>query len=546
MGFNRHYLEALNDAQESTKRLWRDVTPLPTNLWAIKSVKFEPTVDGYGIYTPKRTADNGVLEAFLRGFIGRMEPGKLRTWHENMWLDSIKTFRNWYYEDVLKHRFKDLGIKWFLWGTAPPDGFFQELVAFWERYVDANYRPLNVEEIPCPDNTASSGFVYTTEGWQYKSDTGDIWNSIVDASWEIGEYLQRFAPSWKELFKPDYTNAPLEKISINQPVVRLESGPLGVRLAMNQGKHLYLRGRRIIQRQQESFSEDELHYIGKASHCSTIGEVLDDYRGPAHIATHGDDWICVLNGQKLSGDWSKFDLHTSALQELLSRKAQYQVLARFLSEEDLAELRSLAYLNTRRRISWPWAMINGRLTRYVSPRRIVGHVDSGGSDFVMHNNARNQAALKVIFRRHPKRSFKGWKWFSSVSARHFGWVAKPSAQKIARTGFIACRTLFDQEFGFRPIPCVGSVIRNWLRVSYDPLEFPQNWRVALATRFVALDEALSLLPHDEWADTMGAVIDAATAAGVDDPSGAEISASERGYWMEKLHGEYSYRTFLES
>jgi hypothetical protein len=435
-------------------------------------------------------------------------------------------------------------------GKWTPPGYYRRLVAFWDDLVDSNYSPLLPKDIKCPKRDAASGVTYSSIGWLYTSNSGDYWPEIQECVPDVLVYLANHAPeTWADLLNGDYVNEELETICTLVPGLRLEGGPFSPRWVQVFPKMLYIIQRMIIEIIQQTWSEHEA-YIGKASHCRNIGDEYAGTRG-FMIGVHGDDWIAYLALLGFaSGDWSKFDLRVTGMQEVQVWRALDEVLTEkckawtpFWS----AILRALAYIATRRRTFWCWAIIKGNLKPHISIRRLTGKVTSGDGFFVMSNNAKNKAALGTIFQKVYRRgAFKGWKAFKNVAKAYFGWVAKPSSQRLCREGFVACRTAFIEKSGWQPWPSVASVLRNWARPHYDPLEWINRVRPALAIRFRAVWETLEYLPSDRFSKTMKGVLGAADSAGVEDPWGSEYSDRELQMRYGHLLDQYRHVGFLEA
>lgn len=538
------YSVALRCALQSATRLWWDVKPLPTNLWAMRKVK-EKFGKSNSVYTyePLNASDNEIIHTTLRRWVAGLPRKSLKRWIEQDYLDKYYTFRNWYMEIGMRNQ-ADVA-PWFNFGRKVPKGFYGYLVDFWRKLVKSSYYPLKLENIKCPDAQASTGLAFTSDGWIYSSDAGQYWTEIQEGASMIFGLLDSLAPSWSDLLNPRYRNPGLESLTLDTPVIRTESGPLKIRWAQSHGKHLYVIERAYIEPLQAIWN-DSPFYIGKASNCKQFATSFDEWKGKRPIVgTHGDDWIAVFRGSKwASGDWSSYDLLTQGVQDILSRQALSQVL----NEETKLEtewdrvLRSLAYINTKRRTIWPWAKVNGHYIRRASVRRKEGAVVSGSGDFVLHNNARNRAALQILF----EPGYEGWKQFSLRARRMLGWVAKPSAQRLSCEGFVACRTLFLRENDWNPWPCAASVLRNWVRPAYNPLESPNPTRLAMATRLRELNVTLGYLPDSEYEALIRAVGSSAISAGAHDPFAQEYSEAELSRMYQKLFTGYSQSAFLQS
>lgn len=535
---------ALRCALQSATRLWKDVYPLPTNLWAVTKVVEKPGSSGrpfsYG-YLDGR--DNQIIRKHLTKWVRSLPGASLRSWLEEDYLGKYATFRNWYQAVGLRNQAEV--APWFNFGGRLPKGFIAYLENFWRQPVDVSYKPRPFDMIRCPNSDASTGLAFTGQGWIYESDAGEVWPAILEGAPQVFETLEALAPSWGQLLNPKYRNPELEMLSIDTPVIRTEGGPLKIRWAQNHGKHLYVIERAMIEPLQEVFSESPA-YIGKASHCRFFGMAMDSYRGKPFVGTHGDDWIAAIGGGNfVSGDWSTFDLRVTGRQIVASRFALAKVLRETASWSDEWDkvLRSLTYIASKGPTIWPWAKLpSGEYTLTASVRRKVGSVRSGSGDFVLHNNAINTAALRVLL----EQGFSGWKRFSDRAWQLFGWVAKPSAQIASAEGFVACRSLFLREFDFRPLPCASSALRNWVRPAYDPLDGWNNLRVLQVTRIRELNSTLGYLPESDAEPLMRSVGEAALAAGVHDPWGQEYSDYELAVVTQKMHSAYSMSSFLET
>jgi hypothetical protein len=523
--------------------LWEDFHPHPTNLWAVQKVRIVESSSGRPIYFIKQGRDNGEVLSVLSPWVKRLPKGSLRRWLEEDYLGKYWVFRNWYTEVGMRNQAEV--APWFNFQRRKvAKGYFGYLVDFWRKLVEPTYKPLTFGDVSCPKNCASTGLALSSEGWIYQSNAGDYWDRIADASEEVWDMLRMLAPTWDQLGDPRYRNPALELLSLDTPVIRTESGPDKIRWAQSHGKHLYILERMYIEPLQARYN-DLPTYIGKASHCGILGRTFEEWDGKPVIGTHGDDWVALGKGWSASGDWSNFDLHVEGIQVVLAYKALSQVLketARGWTDDWDGVLRSLCYIASKGPTIWPWAKVNGKLIRRVSVRRLEGHVRSGKGDFVLHNNAMNTAALRKLF----ERGFLGWKRFSKEAREQFGWWAKPTAQKLSTDGFVACRTLFLREADWKPWPCASSVLRNWCRPAYDPLDFPNNTQITMAVRSRELNLTLGYLPDFDYEKLFEAVLLGALEAGVRDPLGSTFSEAELARVQQKLSSDYSLISFLES
>jgi hypothetical protein len=503
---------------------------------SVETVGTGPTT----LYYPVDARENDSIRKELARLIE--EISGLRLFLEQDYFGKFYVFRNWYQTYGLMRQAEI--VPWNNFGVnSTPPGYYDFLYQFHDRHVRGNYRRIPVRNIKCPNGSASTGVCYTVNGWIYRSSSADIWPWLLEGIEEIETVFKELAPSWIDLFNPMYHNRALSALSLDCTVIRTEGGPTKIRWAQNHSKHSYVLERSIVVPMQDGSWNHSPLYIGKSSHSKNFGEVFDHWEGRPVVATHGDDWIAALgDGKFASGDWSEFDHHVTGKQIVMSRKALSDVLfsKTAWSEDDDKLLRSLTYLASKGSVLWPWTHTPKGWLPQPGIVPLTGHVRSGSGDFVYHNNAINQAGLRSII----GKGFKGWKVFVQKAASLLGWSAKRSAQIASKEGFVSCRCVHLREEDWRPIPCVSSVVRNWVRPSYDPMEHPQNFRISFVIRLRELARTLSHLPGDEFESTMKPLLRAALESGVQNPAGSEYSNSELSRWHQRLIGEYGMSSYL--
>jgi hypothetical protein len=408
--------------------------------------------------------------------------------------------------------------------------------------------------------------------WAYVK-KGPYWNALQDGTHHWKVEVNRNVPNeWLRMPVDDLIkvrNRKLENLVLERPVIRTESGPLGVRWARSSAANPYILGREMIMNIQNNGNwKYSPGYLGNSRNVQTAAlrqsnetdvslRTMDGPDAPWYVATHGDDWIawCPYCERWHSGDWSNFDLRIGARQILASYNALYRNLRHFLTKAEKKLFYALAYFAIRTPTLWLWRKDG---SESLSIRATLGHVRSGSGEFIMAvNNALNWSALQMILekthkylrrkgKRYPCRSRSWWKAFSQYAAMLLGWLAKPSAQLTHPHGFLACRCVHTREDAFTPRPSITSVMRNWVNCSYDPEEYPNSTRLWMIVRFRELNDTMAWAPKAVADRMMECVTSVAGEAGEDEPYGLDKSERELSHAVHKVVGSYNTRAYLES
>lgn len=547
---------ALIDAFRATSTLYKRQLPLPTSIGCMKKVEF-----ACDRYRPINAARAESIKERLDTYVASLDVRSVEYGLEKDYLRKYYVARNYYVPENLRDQASV--AKWFLGGPQIAANMKNYLEEFWSRVVPSNYHMLTPSDIECPSYDASGGvsFIRVPGGgfeWAYLK-KGPNWSAMQDGTVEWFKDIIRAVPdNWLNRSISSLitdNNRELESLTLERPVIRTESGPHHVRLARSSSSNLHILGRMVMKPIQKALWPNDLSYIGLAMNAQVAGikctkGAYDDW----YIGTHGDDWIawCPVCERFHSGDWSNFDLHVTANQLLASYEALYSVISsRLGSREEHKLFYALAYLAIRAPIIWLWDR-EGRES--LSIRRTLGKVRSGSGDFVMHNNAVNQACLQLALRsvhgslrrEHPCRSKLWWQRFAEYAKREFGWIAKPSAQFTHPHGFFSCRCIHTISRRFKPSPCVSSVVRNWVNPYFDPEEYPKGCSpIWLAARFRDMNKTLAWSDEDVAKTTMDGLFYVAEEAGIHDILGMNMDQSELSRAIQMVVGQYSTGHYLE-
>jgi len=556
---------ALRQAAQAACALYRPQKPFMTNLWCIEKVRLAPWKSKKGIwyvvYEPEVARRVPRIKDELRAYVDSLNVRSVEWFVESDYLGKYERARNLYYPESLKQQAEV--APWFLQGGRVSDPYRQSLVEWWGRYTPSDYRVLEPQDIKCPNTDASSGVCYTREDggsdWTYSAESGPVWEAIQKGTEDWLELISAAVPNqWLDKPIEDLirANCPaLESLALEVPVIRKESGPGKVRWARMSSKNVYILGRMFAERVQDGENWNaSLSYIGKA--VNTVQAAIKCWKGGFddwYVGTHGDDWLawCPVCNRFHSGDWSNFDLHETARQQLANKQAFFHTIEPFLDPEQKRWYYALSYLAIRCPTLWMWTRKGHEV---VSVHRTLGKVRSGSGEFVLDNNANNYAVLRDLLprahamlssRRFPCRSRRWWPLFSRLAEERYGWVAKPDAQLTNPHGFVVCRCVHTADRGFFPSPCISSVIRNWVNPSYDPEMFPNNSPEIMTARFRDYDATLGWAPKEVAERFRYLLVDVAMKAGVRDPWGLEMSEADLSRATRLICEGYSTRSYLE-
>lgn len=550
-----NYGSALSDAKRATANLYNAETPLTTNLWCTTQVELE----GDMYYSTNKKRNTAIYEA-LAEHVKSLDKQSVEYFAEMDYLDKYYIARNLYFPSSLRQQAEV--SKWFLGGSHVPVPVKDSLIQFWMKFVPNDYRVKSPEDIKCPKFDATTGvaLAQSPEGdpsWVY-SKKGPIWPSLQRGTLVWLDAIADAVPEeWLSKDIEDLIgvrNPTLEKLALERPVIRKESGPGKVRWARSSSANVYILGRMFIESIQSegSWSED-VSYIGKASNtqfAALKAPAKDDW----YVGTHGDDWIawCPTCKRWHSGDWSNFDLRVAARLLLASYSALYQVIKHLLTDQEKKWFYALAFLAIRCPSLWLWDRDG---SERLSIRATLGKVRSGSGDFIMHNNAMNSAVCKFLLRKvHAELSSMGrkipcrsklfWKLMQKYANIYFGWKIKPESQLTHPHGFVACRAVHTRDDSYMARPTNTSVLRNWSNPAYDPEEEPNNYLYWMVARFRELNKTMAWSTVGET--MIDTVVEVAQDAGVQDPYGMDLDNRILGQTIQRVAGQYSQRAYLES
>jgi len=562
------YRVAVDDAFRATSELYKAENYYPTNLWCMTRVDVARGSDGRPTqpvkYVPVDACRASSIKEMLDTYVSSLDVRSVEYKLEMDYCNKYWIGRNYYFPDSLRQQ-ADVD-KWFLAGHEIPAPMKDYLTQFWKSVVTSGYHFLQPSEVKCPRYEASGGVCLYKDPltgefkWGYVR-KGPYWSAIQEGTdYWFELVLEEVPDEWLEipishLISDRYRNRELERLTVERPVIRKESGPGKVRWARMSSGNLYILGRGVMDSIQSGEAwGTSARYLGKALNAQLAAIKRSSY-DDWHISTHGDDWMawCPVCERFHSGDWSNFDLHVTARQMLASHEALYGVIRNYLTRDQQKLFYANAYLSVRAPTIWLW---NRKGEASMSIRSTLGKARSGSGDFVMHNNAINWAALNCVLRNvhskvgerrlRPCQSKLWWSTFSRVAAGTLGWVAKPEAQLTHPHGFIACRCYFVRERGFRATPSITSVVRNWVNPAYDPTEYPNSSRLWLVTRFRDVNKTLAWSPPVVAQRVADVLLDVARDAGVSDPWGMDVSNAEISRAVQQVVGLYSTSGFLES
>lgn len=563
---------ALLMARQAVSNLYDLVLPLGTNLWCVKKVKLQDMGMELPIFTAVNRARATEIESALNMYVETLSTRSVKAWVEADYAAKYATFRNYYIPESLRQQAEV--SPWYLEGKTVPEEVYSYMVDWWTRYLPSNFHVATPEQIPCPRYEAAGGVCYvhddTSARWEYLK-KGPNWSYIQRGTSEWLDEIVKLVPNeWIGRPIPDLVNVrspELESMAVETPVIRMEGGPGKVRWARNSSANVYILGRMYARGIQDDHRwSTSSAYIGKASNTVKLGCKSLEADGWL-IGTHGDDWIawCPECGRWHSGDWSNFDLHVAARTQAACKEAYRQTVGRGFSDREMKLFYALAYFAMKTPTFWLW-LPDGK--RAVTIQETLGHVRSGSGEFILDNNCENSSVLNYLLRtaheilrkqgkRFPCRSRSWWPTLSKLAADFFGWVLKPTSQFSHPNGFVACRCIHEKERAFLPVPCISSVVRNWVNPSYDPNEYPQNTLAMMQNRFRDVVKTLAWnedakMPIMRFENDSGhyniieglAVV--AMRAGVEDPWGVERTQADLSREIGRMCQKYSTDAYLSS
>lgn len=547
------YGGALDEAYRAVSALLSPKTPLGTSLWCIMKVGYgQATKHDPWKYYPINPARNPAILDWLTSYVKTLHNESVDRFIEEEYLSKYFVMRNWYEPASLFQ----LGssTKWFLGGKEVSSAVNTNLHKFWQRYVPGNYHVLSPHDVKCPKFDAGAGIVYVRRGENYTWEhckKGPNWPNIQDGTDAWLKLAASLVPDdW--LAMPvtaliGVNESPLECLALEEPVVDFKGGPGKVRYVRKVSGNLYILGRMFISQIQNGVKwKGSRSYIGIADNVLKAAAYAEK-AGESYVGTHGDDTIiyCPQCQMWHSLDWSNWDLHITARQILASLQALLDVIRPFLNAEQLRWFYALAYLAIRCPTLWCWGR-NGKPS--ISVRRTLGHIRSGGGEFVLLNNSINwahtTAMLDDVHARAPCKSKRFWGEVANVADARYGWLIKPDSQLSHPHGFTACRCIFTRNEGFLPRPCVSSVVRNYVNPNFDPVEWPNSSDLWMVTRYRDINKTLAWSPVGE--QVMDMLDGVHRQAGIQDPFGDELSEADLSRAMLAVSDGYSARSFLES